>query len=237
MQTRTIQYQDQETVLKGFYAVKEGKMKPRPAVIVTHDWTGRNEFACEKAQLLAQLGYVGFAIDMYGDAKLGKTVDEKTQLIQPFLQRRQKLQQRIQAGFNCLLQQPEVDKNKIAAIGFCFGGLCVLDLARMGTGILGVVSFHGLFNAPDNIKQPKIKAKILALHGHDDPMVPPAQVLAFETEMTAAKADWQIHVYGNTKHAFTNPEAHDEKLGTVFDAIAAKRSWQALENFLQEIFH
>ncbi|MDD2800652.1 MAG: dienelactone hydrolase family protein, partial [Methylococcales bacterium] len=131
---------------------------------------------------------------------------------------------------------PWVDDSKIAAMGFCFGGLCVLDLARAGADLKGVVSFHGLLGAPDNLQSNSIKAKVLALHGHDDPMGPIEQVVAFEQEMTKAGADWQLHTYGHTMHAFTNPKANDPAFGTVYQANADKRSWLAMKNFLAEVF-
>jgi dienelactone hydrolase len=156
--------------------------------------------------------------------------------MQPFIDNRGMLQQRIKAALATVRLMPWVDDNNIAAIGFCFGGLCVLDLARTGADIKGVVSFHGLLGAPDNISGQAIKAKVLALHGHDDPMGPPEQVLAFEQEMTAAGADWQVHVYGNTVHAFTNPLANTPEFGMVYQANADRRSWVAMRHFLEEIF-
>jgi dienelactone hydrolase len=131
---------------------------------------------------------------------------------------------------------PWTDSGKIAAIGFCFGGLCVLDLARTGIDIQGVVSFHGLLGAPGNTAGNIIKAKVLVLHGNDDPLAPVEQVLAIEKELTAAKADWQLHSYGNTLHAFTNPLANDPSFGTVYQPDADRRSWQAMRNFLAEVF-
>jgi len=130
----------------------------------------------------------------------------------------------------------EVDSSRIAVIGFCFGGLCALDLARSGANILGVVSFHGLLNKPSEHNRHKIKAKVLALHGYDDPMVTPKHVNDFCKEMTDAGVDWQMHMYGHTQHAFTNPQAHDKTLGTIYNAQAEHRSLQAMSNFLQELF-
>jgi dienelactone hydrolase len=133
-------------------------------------------------------------------------------------------------------EQPEVDSSKVAAIGFCFGGLCVLDIARTGADLNGVVSFHGLFMPPGNTGGKKIKAKVLALHGWDDPMATPDQVTALGKELTDAGADWQLHAYGGTMHAFTNPDANDPDFGTVYNAAADTRSWTAMKNFLAEIF-
>ncbi len=234
--SNTINYVDGDTVLEAFFAFDDAIQGQRPAVLVSHPWAGRSEFTANKARELAKLGYVGFALDMYGAGKLGQTDAECSALMRPFVEDRALLQRRILAAFANVKLLPWVDDKKIAAIGFCFGGLCVLDLARSGANVKGVVSFHGLLNAPDNLENSKIAAKILALHGHDDPLVPPEQVAAFEAEMTKAGADWQLHAYGNTVHAFTNPLATDFAAGYKFDENANRRSWQAMENFLTEIF-
>ncbi len=234
MRTKNITYYDGEKLLEGYLAYNADISKPRPAVLVAHDWSGRNEFACQKAEKLAQLGYVGFAIDMFGKNVIGTTKDEKSALIQPFLENRALLGKRIFAAYETLRKVDAVDTSRIGAIGFCFGGMCVLDLARLGTNLRGVVSFHGLL--PDFGNRQKITAKILALHGYDDPMVPPEQVTEFEKEMTEAEADWQLHIFGKTMHAFTNPNANDKDFGTVYNERAEKRSWRAMQNFFNEIF-
>lgn len=239
MSAQLIEYQDGDIILKGYIAYPDSvnkKNKKIPAVMVSHDWTGRNEFADKKAEELSKLGYIGFAIDMYGNGHLGNTKEEKSALIQPFLQDRNKLQQRILAAFHALTKQEHVDPACIGAIGFCFGGLCVLDLARSGADVAGVVSFHGLLHAPEQVSSKPIKAKILVLHGYDDPMVTPENVMCFGDEMTHAKADWQLHMYGHTMHAFTNPEANDPGFGTVYSKKADSRSWIAMKNFFAEIF-
>lgn len=227
-------YHDDEAPLVGYVSGNQGNDKP--AVLVFPDWTGRNTFADQQTDQLAEQGYVGFAVDIYGNGIQGKTVEEKSALISPFMEDREKLLKRIKAAFDTVSQLPSVSKNKIAAIGFCFGGLCALDLARSGASIQGAVAFHALFTPPKKTAQ-SISAKILALHGFDDPMATPQQMKDFADEMTTAKADWQIHVYGNTAHAFTNPLANDVKLGTVYSEVAAKRAMQATHNFLQEIFN
>jgi dienelactone hydrolase len=145
------------------------------------------------------------------------------------------LQDLMKANIETMKDQPEADASKVAAIGFCFGGLCVLDMARSGANIDGVVSFHGLLKAPGNTVD-KIGAKVLALHGWDDPMATPDDVEAFGAEMTKAKADWQLHAYGGTMHAFTNPAANDPDFGTVYDEKADKRSWASMRLFLNELF-
>jgi dienelactone hydrolase len=232
----TVGYMDDEVALEAFFAFDDGVSGRRPAVLISHTWCGRDNFVAEKARKLAALGYVGFALDVYGNGILGSSKEENAKLMQPFIEDRTKLQQRMEAALTAVKQLPQVDEHNIAAMGFCFGGLCVLDLARTGVDIKGVISFHGLLGAPGNTKANKIKAKILALHGHDDPMVPPEQVLAFHEEMTQAGADWQFITYGNTVHAFTNPVANDPDFGTVYQADADRRSWQAMQNFFTEIF-
>ena len=231
-----VDYLDGETVLEAFYAFDDNLSGRRPAVLISHAWIGRDGFVMEKARKIAGLGYVGFALDMYGKGILGASREENARLMQPFMDNRAKLQQRMKAALAAVKQLPCVDERKIAAMGFCFGGLCVLDLARTGIDLQGVVSFHGLLGPPKNTQGNRIKAKILALHGNDDPMVPPDQVLAFQEEMTQAGADWQFVTYGNTMHAFTNPNANDRGFGTVFQPDADRRSWQAMQNFLTEIF-
>lgn len=229
-------YQSGQTSLEGFVAYDNTQHHKRPLVIVIHDWSGRNAFAEEKAQQLAKLGYVGFALDMYGQGRTEKNNEEKSALMKPLMEDRRLLRERLHAALQEAKKINVVDDQKIGAIGFCFGGLCALDFARSGAALSGVVSFHGLFYPAENISPVPVKAKILALHGFDDPMVPPQQIIAFAQEMTELKVDWQMHVYGNTKHAFTNPLANDPDFGTVYDQKADARSWVAMKNFFEEVF-
>lgn len=234
MASTRIEYQHDDTLLEGYLSTPNGD-GPFPTVLIAHDWSGRNDFACSKADALADLGFNGFALDMYGKGRLGTNNDEKAALMTPLMENRQLLQNRMLAALEVIQQQEKVDTSRIAVIGFCFGGLCALDLARTGANIQGVVSFHGLLQAPET-QTMKIKAKVLALHGYNDPMVEPAQVEAFASEMTEAEADWQVHLYGNTVHAFTNPEANDKSFGTVYNKKADERSWHSMQLFLNEIF-
>lgn len=235
MHTSNYIYHHGEQELHGFLAYDDTIDTPRPAVLVAHDWSGRNEFACHKAKVLAEMGYLGFAIDMYGHGRLGVADDEKMALMQPLAGDRSLLRDRVQAAFDTVTAMSEVDNNRIAIIGFCFGGLCALDLARSGADIKGAVSFHGLLNKPEKLKARPILAKILALHGYDDPMVKPDAVTDFCQEMNDAGVDWQVHMYGRVQHAFSNPQAHNTDAGLVFNPVAAERSWQAAQNFMQEI--
>ena len=236
MITNTIDYFDEKTMLEGYIAYIDSP-SPKPAVLVAHDWSGRREFACKAAERVAAMGYIGFALDMYGKGVFGADgdVEGNSALMSPLATDRALLRKRINAALNAVSALPQVDSSKIAAMGYCFGGMCTLELARSGANIKGVISIHGIF-APGDVANEKITAKILCLHGHDDPMVPPEQVLAFETEMNDAKADWQVHVYGGTLHAFTNPAANNPDFGTVYKEVAANRAYQSIANFLDEVF-
>jgi len=209
---------------------------PAPGVLICHAWAGRSPFENGKAEALAKLGYAGIAIDLFGKGVLGQSKEECQQLIQPFTADRAMLQSRLKAILETVREQPEVDQTRIAVIGFCFGGLCALDMARLNTDVKGVVSFHGLLGAPGNTAE-KINPKVLALHGWDDPMATPDDVRKFGEEMTNAQADWQLHAYGGVMHAFTNPKANDPDFGTVYDKNADARSWAAMETFLSEVFN
>ena len=235
IQTRLVEYDCDGTLLEGYLAWDDSA-GPAPAVAIAHTWAGRGAFEEGKARALAEQGYVGFAIDMYGKGILGTTVEENTALMTPLVEDRGLLQRRINRAIEVLREQPEADASRVAAMGFCFGGLCVLDLARSGADVKGVVSFHGLFNPPGDGATRAITAKVLCLHGYDDPMAQPDSLLALAQELTQAGADWQVHAYGHTQHAFTNPNAADPDMGTVYNPDADRRSWQALSNFLDEIF-
>ena len=209
--------------------------KKAPGVLVFHAWAGRSPFEDGKAKMLAELGYTGIACDLYGKGILGASKEENEALMTPLASDRPGLQKLLHDNIAMAKTLPEVDAGNVVAIGFCFGGLCVLDIARSGGDVKGVASFHGILGAPGNTND-KITAKVLALHGWDDPMATPDDVKAFTEEMTAAGADWQLHAYGGTMHSFTNPQANDPDFGTVYNAVAEKRSLQAMENFLSDIF-
>lgn len=235
MPSQFLEYREGSTTLEAYVALPATEQQKRPAVLVCHAWAGRSAFECEKADKLAALGYVGIALDVYGKGVLGKNNDENSALMQPLVADRALLRRRLLAGLEAARSIQMVDSSRIAAIGFCFGGLCVLDLARSGADLRGVVSFHGLFIPAKDIPNEKIKAKVLALHGHDDPLAPPDQVLGLQQELTQAGVDWQIHVYGNTSHAFTNPQAQAPQHGLQYQETAAKRAWQSMQNFLGEV--
>ncbi|MHA7872238.1 MAG: dienelactone hydrolase family protein [Hyphococcus sp.] len=232
--TRTFEYDIDGKTFEAFLATPDGD-GAKPGVLVCHAWAGRSEFENEKAKALAALGYTGVAIDLYGKGVLGASTEDNQALMTPFVEDRSMLQARLAANLAAVKAQPEIKGALTAAIGFCFGGLCVLDMARSGADLKGVVSFHGLLGAPGNTKD-KIDARVLALHGWDDPMAPPSDVEALGKELTAAGADWQLHAFGGTMHAFTNPQANDPSFGTVYNESADKRSWRYMQGFLEELF-
>ncbi len=231
--TEFLTYNDEKTELEGYLACPKQNGN-YPLILIAHTWAGRDKFVCKKAEDLAKLGYAAFALDMFGKGVIGNTVEEKKQLITPLLQDRALLLKRITTALNFTQKLPMVNRNLIIAMGYCFGGLCALDLARFNREICAGVSFHGLLTRPENQSQ-KISAKILVLHGYLDPMVPSSQVQTFQNEMEESGADWQMHIYGHAMHAFTNPEANDQKLGTVYNKVADQRSWQAFLDFLAEL--
>ena len=236
LQHRLIEYEDGERVFEGRLVWDDSRDAPRPGVLVAHAWGGRSDYEDGKADRLAALGYAAFSLDLYGQGVRGSSPEENASLMQPLLEDRAMLQSRMRLSLATMRAQPEVEASKAAAIGFCFGGLCVLDLARSGEALAGVASFHGLLSPPGNTAGNTITARILALHGWDDPMATPDSVLALADELSAMQADWQLHAYGNTMHAFTNPAANNADMGTVYDAAAERRSWQAMANFLDELF-
>ena len=236
MITQYLDYSDGSDALEAYIAYEEADTQ-KPLVLVAHDWSGRRDFACRAAERIASMGYVGFALDMYGKGIFGTDGDTElnSSLMNPLATDRGLLRKRVGAALVAGRNIPQVDPTKVAAMGYCFGGMCVLELARSGVDILGVISIHGIFS-PGNVANEEIKAKVLCLHGHDDPMVPQEQVSAFESEMNKAKVDWQVHVYGNTMHAFTNPAANNPDFGTMYKEVAEKRAYQSLASFLEEIF-
>ena len=237
MKTTYLDYNDGDLTCESYIAYDDSKQEKRPCALICHAWAGQDDFERKKAEELAELGYLGFAVDLYGKGNRGKSMDENAKLMQPFLDDRKMLLKRLQAAVQAAKNHAQVDSNRMIAIGYCFGGLCVLDLARSNDpNIKGVVSFHGLFTPPEGKTADKISAKVLILHGYDDPMVKPADVVAVAKELTDASADWQIHAYGNTVHAFTLPTANMPEHGILYNADSDRRSWLGMKNFIAEVF-
>ena len=230
--TSFFDYSDADNTYEGYVARPEGASGA--TVLVCHAWGGQGDFEREAAERLAGLGYIGVALDVYGKGKRGSSPEENEALMTPLVSDRAKLQARLATGLEAAQNLDGVDGSKIAALGFCFGGLCVLDMARMGADIKAAISFHGLLGAADNLSAPKPKASVLALHGWDDPMATPDDVMAFSKEMSAANADWQLIGYGDTVHAFTNPAANDKANGMAFDPVVTRRAWATCDDLLAE---
>ncbi len=232
MTTQTLAYQLDGQAFDIYYAVPEGP-GPHPAVMVIHAWGGRQELMEDKARALAKLGYVGAAIDLYGVGKRGTDKASSDALMTPLLGNPEQLRKRLRAALAQVQKHEAVDDERVAAIGFCFGGLCAIVMARMGLPLRAVVSFHGLLKIGEALNE-RATAKLLILHGQDDPMVPSSDLVPFANEMQRIGADWQLHAYPGVKHAFTNPKANDPDFGTVYDADADRRSWQAMRRFLED---
>ena len=236
VQTRPVARVDRDLSCEGLLAFDDSRPGPLPVVLIAPTIRGRTDFEEGKARALAELGYAALVIDIYGVESRNSDIETYRALMNGLRADRSELQRRLLSWLDAARELPEVDAARVAAIGFCFGGLCVLDLARTGADIAGVAAFHGLFDPPGNTEGNRISAKVLAMHGWDDPLATPEQVLALAKELTVMGADWQIHAYGNTLHAFTNPAANDKSAGTVYDRNADRRSWSTLQDFLSELF-
>lgn len=235
--TEWVQYRHGETLLEGYLAYDDAVKGPRPGILVVHEWMGLGDYAMKRAEQLAGMGYVAFALDMYGKGVRAKTPEEAAKLSGIYKGDRPLMRARAQAGLDELRKQPLVDPARIAAIGYCFGGTTVLELARSGADVAGVVSFHGGLGTPQPADAKNIKGKVLVLHGADDPHVPPAEVAAFQDEMRKAAVDWQMIYYGGAVHSFTNPgSGTDASTGVAYNEKADKRSWEAMKAFFKELF-
>lgn len=236
IKTQFIEYRQGDTACEGYLAYDDAKSGKRPGILVAHEWNGCQEYMHKRCEMLAELGYVAFALDVFGKGVRAKTFPECEQISAPYYKDRALTRARAKAGLEVLLKQPQVDTKNVAAIGYCFGGIVVLELARSGADLAGAVSFHGQLNTPNAADAKNIKGKVLVLHGAIDPVVPPAEVAAFEKEMEEAKVDWQFVSYGGAVHTFTNWNLPTTGLPAAYNEKADKRSWQAMRNFFDEIF-
>lgn len=238
IQRRTIVYDGPGGPFEGVLAFDGDWAEPRPGVMIVPNVLGQKEQDNLKAEALAGLGYVGFAADVYGQGKRTTRQSEKPSLYMDQLNAdRALLRDRLHASVAALHSQPEVDAARTTAIGFCFGGKAVIDLARSGGDVLGVVAFHGIFDRPDYPSTTPIRPKLLLCHGWNDPLAPPDMVTALAAELTEAEADWQLHAYGHAGHGFTDTSMKDgAKPGFGYNEAADRRSWQAMRDFFAEIF-
>jgi dienelactone hydrolase len=237
MQTHDIDYHSDTANLHGYLAFDERVSVRRPGVLVFHEGLGLGDFAMARARMLAELGYVAFAADMYGDRRQARNLQEVAHLVGEMRNDPQMLRDRGRAALETLAALPQVDATRLAAIGFCFGGTVVLELARGGADLKAVASFHGVLTTKMPAAAGKVKASVLVCTGADDPLAPPEQVRAFEDEMRGAKVkDWQVISYGNTLHGFTNPAADGSMLRTaLYNAQADRRSWASMRSLFDEV--
>lgn len=232
-----VDYKHGEVDLRGYLAYDNSLEGVRPGVLVVHDWMGEGAFNRKVSEKLAKLGYVAFSADIYGAGIRPNNNKEAGAQAGIYRKDRSLMRLRADAGLQVLLGHKLVDPSRVAAMGYCFGGGVTLELARSGAPLAGAVSFHGNLDTPNPADGKNIKAKVLVLHGADDPNVPQDQVLAFQKEMREAGVDWQFIAYGNAVHAFTNPAAgNDNSRGAAYNEKADRRSWQAMQTFFQEIF-
>ncbi len=235
--TKSVEYKDGDAVLEGYLAWDNATSAKRPGVLVVHEWTGLNDYAKSRCRQLAELGYVAFAVDMYGKGIRPQTTEEASKQASIYRNDRPLMRRRVTAGLNVLRGNELCDNGRIAAIGYCFGGGTVLELARSGADIDGVVSFHGNLDTPDPSIAKNIKCKILVCHGADDPYTSFDQIKAFMDEMRAANVDYQFIIYSGAVHSFTNPNSgSDPSKGVAYNASADRRSWQHMKDFFSEIF-
>ena len=238
---KKISYQVDGDNMNGYIAYDDAIKGKRPGVIVVHEWWGHNDYARKRANMLAKLGYTAIALDMYGDGKQASHPKDAGRMSGEIKKNRKKMLNRFQAAKDILNRDSHTDKNKIAAIGYCFGGGVVLEVARSGEDLAGVVSFHGSLTTNSPAKQNQIKAKVLVLHGESDPFVKPAQIKQFKQEMKDANVDYQFIAYPNALHAFTNPEADTfgKKFGIplAYNKSADEKSWRDMQNFFNKIFN
>jgi dienelactone hydrolase len=239
VQGKTVEYNAQGVVMKGYLAYDENIKGKRPGVLIVHEWWGLNEYARKRARMLAELGYSALAVDMFGEGKQAMHPDDAGKFSSELMKNFDAAKARFMAAMDFLKQQPTADPARIAAIGYCFGGGVVLNLAREGIDLRGVASFHGSLKGVKPAQPGDVKAKILVLHGADDKFVTPEQIEAFKQEMKAAGADFRFISYPGALHSFTNPEATE--LGKKFNmpigynAEADKESWNETKGFLNTV--
>jgi dienelactone hydrolase len=237
--TKRVEYKDKDAVLSGFLAYDDAKKGKLPGVLIVHDWTGEGAYVDGRAEQLAKLGYVAFAADIYGKGVRPSNPEDAGKEATKWKSDRSVLRARAMAGLEQLKSQPNVDAKRLAAIGYCFGGTTVLELARMGADLKGVAAFHGGLSTPMPAEVGAVKAKVVAFNGGDDPTVPPEERKAFEDEMRKAKADWVMTTYANTVHSFTIPTAVGKNAmpGTAeYNPQSDRRSWASLQDYFKEWF-
>ncbi len=237
IRTSTVEYKHGSVVLEGYLAYDDRISDKRPGVLIVHEWWGLTPNIKKRAEELASLGYIAFAVDMYGKGITAADPGKASELSGVYRSDRKLMFNRAMAGYEILSRHPLVIPEKIAAIGYCFGGTTVLELARGHAPVAGIVSFHGSLDTPHPSDTKDVKAKVLVLHGSEDPFASKEQIDTFMNEMRRSGADWQMFFYGGAMHSFTNPEADRYGIkGIAYNEKADKRSWQAMKIFFDELF-
>jgi dienelactone hydrolase len=234
--TKTIEYKQGGTTLEGYLAYDDSFSGKRPGVLIVHQWMGLTDYEENRAAMLANLGYVAFCADIYGKGIRPQNYKDAGAEATKYKTDRALLRLRVNAGLDELKKCELVDTNRVAAIGYCFGGTTVIELARSGAELNGIVSFHGGLDSLAPADGKNIKCKVLVCHGADDPFEKPEDLTAFEKEMRDADVDWRLIKYGGAVHSFTQPMANDNPPGAKYNERADKRSWQDMKNFFAEIF-
>ncbi len=235
--TRDVDYTDGDMTFQGYLAYDDEITEPVPGIAIVHQWKGLGDSEKRRARMLAELGYVAFAVDVYGKGVRPATSQEASQEAGKYYQDRRLLRDRVSLGVDRMKEFEQVNAERIAAIGYCFGGGGVLELARSGYDVDGVVSFHGTLSTPTPEDAQNITASVLVCHGADDPHAPMADVNALNDELDAAEVDYYIMLFGNAVHSFTHPEAgNDPSTGSAYNAKADWRSWEAMKDFFVQIF-
>jgi dienelactone hydrolase len=235
--SKPVEYKQDQTMLEGWAVYDTAVQGKRPAILVVHQWKGLGDYEKRRSEMLARLGYNVFAVDIYGKGIRPNNPKDAAAEAAKYKENRTLLRARVRAGLDQLVNHPLTDSKRMAAIGYCFGGTTVLELARSGADISGVVSFHGGLSTPTPAEAKNIKARVLALHGADDPFVTPKEVDAFQEEMRQGGVDWQLFAYGGAVHSFTDWDAgNDNSKGAAYNERADKRSWEAMRQFFAELF-
>ncbi|WP_347329504.1 dienelactone hydrolase family protein [Marinimicrobium locisalis] len=240
VQSREIDYTVNGETFTGYLAYDDRIEGERPGVLVVHEWWGHGDYVRKRADMLAELGYTAFALDMYGSGKYAEHPSKANEFMQGVMSNKSAAEQRFRKALSVLREQPMVEGDDIAAIGYCFGGAVVLHMARSGIDLDGVVSYHGMLSSETPAQPGDIQADVLVFTGEADPMVPAEQVKAFKQEMRSANADFKVHSYPGAKHAFTNPAATEagkqHELPLAYDPEADADSWHKTQQFFNRIF-
>jgi dienelactone hydrolase len=236
--TKSVEYKDGETIMEGMVAYDSSVKSKRPGIVVVHEWTGLGSYVKSRIEKLAKLGYVAFAADIYGKGVRPNNPKDAGETANIYKNNRPLMRKRVTLALQELKKQPMVDAQKLAAMGYCFGGTTILELARSGADLKGFISFHGGLNTPTPDDAKNIKGEVLAFAGADDPFVPASEVADFEKEMTDGHVKWELVKFSQTVHSFTNPDAgNDNSKGQAYNKDSDLKSWEEMKLFFNRVFN